>query len=391
MRNQNRETSGVAFLFREDGRESFFEQNEKDAYESMLSDENLRWPAGYGLTRQFRVGRNEWFSNEANFIKFPPVLAFATIAWNGARELIRQPIVLILVTVPSVFMVFMAHVPYLALESEAKLIKDSALAVVFLVGLLAAVFCASNTLALELRTGTALAVLAKPVSRAKFIVAKYFGVALALTLIMYVNLLAALMSSRMAPDIYQNVDPPARWAIIGGILLGLAAAGYTNFFNHRQYVGDAVVGIAFFSTVTVGVACFLSKKWEWQAFGQLTDWRMLPAGLLILCALLLLAAVALACSTRLELMPTLAVCSIVFVLGLMTDYLFGRAASEGSFIAGVLYALLPNWQLFWMVDALEGEKWIPFNYILRALTYVVCYLVAALSVALALFEDRELS
>lgn len=319
------------------------------------------------------------------------MLAFSTIAWNGARELIRQPIVLILVTVPSVFMVFMAHVPYLALESESKLIKDSALAVVFVVGLLAAVFCASNTLALELRTGTALAVLAKPVGRGKFIIAKYFGVAMALTLIMYVNILAALMSSRMAPDIYQAVDPPARWAIISGILLGLAAGGYTNFFNHRQFVGDAVLGIAFFSTLAVGIACFLSKRWEWQPFGLLTDWRMLSAGILILCALLVLAAVALACSTRLELMPTLAVCSIVFVMGLMTDYLFGRAAGDGSVIASIFYAVLPNWQLFWMVDALEGDRSIPVNYVLRALSYVACYLVAALSVALALFEDRELS
>lgn len=319
------------------------------------------------------------------------MLAFNTIAWNGARELIRQPIVLILVTVPSVFMVFMAHVPYLALESESKLIKDSALAVVFLVGLLAAVFCASNTLALELRTGTALAVLAKPVSRTKFIIAKYFGVGLALTVITYVNLLTALMCSRMAPDIYDAVDPPARWAIVGGLILGLAAGGYTNFFQHRQFIGDAVLGIAGFTTLTVVAACFLSKKWYWQPFGALTDWRMLAAGVLILGALLVLAAVALACSTRLELMPTLGVCSIVFLLGLMTDYLFGRAAGEGSIFAGVLYAMLPNWQLFWMVDALEGDRTIPVGYVFRAMTYVVCYLVAALSVALALFEDRELS
>lgn len=319
------------------------------------------------------------------------MLAFLTIAWNGARELIRQPIVLLLVTVPGLFMVLMAHVPYLALESETKLIKDSALAVVFVVGLLAAVFCASNTLALELRTGTALAVMAKPVGRAKFIFGKYFGVALALSLIVYVNLLSAMMSSRMAPDLYQATDPPAYWSIMLGILFGLLVGGYTNFFNHRQFVGDAVLGIAFFSTITFIAACFLTKKWQFQPFGALMDWRMLSAGVLILCALLVLASVALACSTRMELMPTLAVCSIVFVLGLMTDYLFGRASDGGSFIASVCYSVLPNWQLFWMADALEGEKRIPLEYIIRAMSYVVCYMVASLSLALALFEDRELS
>lgn len=288
-------------------------------------------------------------------------------------------------------MVLMAHVPYLALESEEKLIKDSALAVLFLVGLLAAVFCASNTLALELRTGTALAVLAKPVSRAKFILAKYAGVAIALLLIGYVNLIAALLSSRMAPNIYQALDPPARSVIFGGIFFGILAAGYTNFFQHRQFVGDAVMSITGFMTVFFALVLFIDKEWKLHQFGSLIDWRMLPAGILILCALLVLASVALACSTRLELMPTLAVCSVVFVLGLMTDYLFGRSAADGAMWAKAVYAALPNWQLFWMADALEGEKTIPVGYVLRAVGYVVCYLVAALSVAMALFEDRELA
>lgn len=317
--------------------------------------------------------------------------SFLSIAWNGARELMRQPLVLILVTVPSLFMVLMAHVPYLALESEEKLIKDSALAVMFLVGLLAAVFCASNTLALELRSGTALAVLAKPVSRAKFILAKYAGVSIALLLIGYVNLISALLCSRMAPNLYQALDPPARMVIFGGIFLGVLTAGYTNFFQHRQFVGDAVMGITGFTTVLFVLVLFVDKEWRMHQFGSLIDWRMLPAGILILCALLVLASVALACSTRLELMPTLAVCSIVFVLGLMTDYLFGRAAAEGAIWAKALYAALPNWQLFWMVDALEGEKTIPMGYVLRTLGYVGCYLVATLSVAMALFEDRELA
>ena len=39
-----------------------------------------------------------------------------------------------------------------------------------------------------------------------------------------------------------------------------------------------------------------------------------------------LAALAIACATRLDLIPTLAICSALFVLGLMSDYLFGRRA-----------------------------------------------------------------
>ncbi len=56
------------------------------------------------------------------------------------------------------------------------------------------------------------------------------------------------------------------------------------------------------------------------------DWRLMPAAILILFALWILAALALACSTRLDMIPTLAICSAFFLLGIMSDYLFGRRA-----------------------------------------------------------------
>ena len=188
-------------------------------------------------------------------------------------------------------------------------------------------------------------------------------------------------------------------------------------------------------------------------FGQApnaVDWRLAPASVLILLALLVLAGVALACSTRFEMIPTLAICSAVFLLGLMSDYLFGRLAEPvwmsnlqtelhnpkltaqqrglleelaekydrnkdgrldlaeqslsaedkqrlvqaglgGRWWASVVYSIVPNWQLFWLADALEGKNRIPWSYVGRAFGYVVGYLGASLAVGLLLFEGRELS
>ena len=91
---------------------------------------------------------------------------FVTIATNAFMELIRQPIFLLLMTSSAVFCVFLASIPYFGFGDDPKLVKDSVLAVTLLVGLLGAVLSASNSLARELRTGTALAVLSKPVGRA---------------------------------------------------------------------------------------------------------------------------------------------------------------------------------------------------------------------------------
>jgi len=54
--------------------------------------------------------------------------------------------------------------------------------------------------------GTALAVLSKPVSRMQFLLAKYAGLLVALAVLTYVNLIAALLASRMAFDAYGSTD-----------------------------------------------------------------------------------------------------------------------------------------------------------------------------------------
>src|SRR5438132_4716204 len=131
---------------------------------------------------------------------------FFTIATNAFMELVRQPVYLLLMTCSSVFSVFLAAVPYFGFGEDPKLVKDSTLAVMLLSGLFGAVLSASASVAHEIRSGTALAVLSKPVGRAQFILGKFLGLAGALTLLTYVNLLSALLASRMAFDAYGNAD-----------------------------------------------------------------------------------------------------------------------------------------------------------------------------------------
>jgi hypothetical protein len=377
---------------------------------------------------------------------------FVTIAFNAFMELVRQPVFLLLLTAASCFAVFLAAVPYFGFGDDPKLVKDSALAVMLLTGLFGAVLSASASVAREIRTGTALAVLAKPVGRAQFLMAKYVGLAAALTLLTYTNLLGALLASRMAFDAYGNADSIGLGLFFLGVGFAYALGGFTNYFLRRPYVADTVLFVVGMITLTFFVINFIDKEGHWQSFAKGVDWRMVPAAILILFALWILAGLALACSTRWDVIPTLAICSALFLLGLMSDYLFGRRAEPawetfnsqkevdvsqwnpeqkkllsaligrydankngtlepeertritpedkrplaigglgGSWWAAVCYSVIPNWQLFWLADALEGEKTIPWAYVGRAFLYLAGYLGAALIGALLLFQDRELS
>lgn len=375
-----------------------------------------------------------------------------TIARNAFMELVRQPVFLLLMTFSSGFSVFLAAVPYFGFGDDPKLVKDSVLAVMLLAGLFGAVLSASASVAHEIRSGTALAVLAKPVGRAQFLLAKYAGLAGALTLLSYVNLLSVLLASRMAFDAYGNADTMGLGVFFGFVALGYALGGFTNYFLRRPFVADAVFFVVAMVTVAFVVINFMDKEGQWQSFAKGVDWRLVPAGILILFALWILAGLALACSTRLEMISTLAICSGIFLLGLMSDYLFGRWAvpawqtfslqaeikqtawkpdqiallrqviekydvhKDGrldanelktiseedkqrmlraglgpSWWASLLYTITPNWQLFWLADALENEKTIPWTYVGQALGYLIFYLGASLALALLLFEDRELT
>src|SRR4029077_20964253 len=127
---------------------------------------------------------------------------FTTIAVNAFMELVRQPVFLLLTTVSAAFEIFLATPYYFAFGDEPKLVKNSVLAVMLLAGLFGAVLTASSSLGREIRTGTALAVLSKPIGCEPFILAKYAVLVGALTLMTYVNLIAALIASRMAFDAY---------------------------------------------------------------------------------------------------------------------------------------------------------------------------------------------
>jgi ABC-type transport system involved in multi-copper enzyme maturation permease subunit len=377
---------------------------------------------------------------------------FVTIAANAFMELVRQPVFLLLTTCSAAFEIFLATPYYFAFGDEPKLVVNSVLAAMLLAGLFGAVLSASSSLAREIRTGTALAVLSKPVGRAQFLLAKYLGLATALALMTYVNLVAALIASRMTFDAYGSTDLAAVGIFSGGVALAYAVAGFGNFFLRRTFVSDAFFALIVMVTLAAFFIFQFTQQEQTVAQMAAVDWRLVPAAILVLFALWTLAALALACSTRLDMIPTLAICSALFLLGIMSDYLFGRhadpvwrydlkeAASSsrwsedqrallnqmidkydanrsgtlessernqisagdkqrlsqagmgGSWWASVLYTVTPNWQLFWLADALSmGRTTFHWGYVGKAFVYAAGYIGAALSIAVLLFQERELS
>jgi hypothetical protein len=284
----------------------------------------------------------------------------------------------------------MALLPVLILHQlgdEQKLIRDSALAVHFLFGLLLAGYAACAAVQHEIRRGTVSAVLVKPVDRWVFFLAKYAGVALVLVWFSVGAGLATLLSARTGAQGY-ILDWWAGGAHFGAIGVALALALGLNYFARRPFVSTAF-GLLIGLLVVVFIASsFLDAEGHAAAFGAAVTWKLIPAIVLVTLALLVLAGVAVALATRLDTVPTLAICSVVFLLGLMSDYLFGRVAAQNK-LAAFLYAVLPNWQHFWMTDALSGDGTIPWVYVARVAGYALFYLAGVLCWGILAFRRME--
>jgi hypothetical protein len=369
------------------------------------------------------------------------------IARNTFFESIRQPIVLVLLVVATLGLIFSNLLAGFTMEDDQRMMIDLGLSTVFICGTLLAAFIATNILNREIENRTALTVISKPVGRPLFVLGKYLGVAAAILLAcLYMCLVMALVEMH---GVLQTVRQPAHkpvlvFGVMAG-LLGLGASIWCNYFYGRVFASTVVA----ITTPLAAVAYFLSLLFDHdfnrQAIaagfhGQL--WLAMSA---VTMAVLVLAAIAIAASTRLGQVMTLAVTIGIFVLGMMSDGIFGRAIhgveqrwTERARVEGLTreveeehvihlttgeierpvetrvvatvplatmasglgeriehgfyracYAILPNFQMFWYSDALAQKRVIPPRHLGAVMLYGALYIAGALGLAVLLFQRRE--
>lgn len=119
--------------------------------------------------------------------------------------------------------------------------------------------------------------------------------------------------------------------------------------------------------------------------------RLLPALVLVLAALLLIGTMSAAFATRLSFLANLILCLAVFLGGLVAGPWIQTTFGPDSFTGTVLGALIPNWQQFWMSNALQSGAFIPGSYLLKIAAYVLLYGLICTVWAAALFENTELA
>ncbi len=298
----------------------------------------------------------------------------------------RQPVFLLLMAATIMFMACLPLVTAHTLGEAERMARDSALALHFVAGLVLGSYLACAALQHEIRRGTVAAILSKPVGRVTLFLAKFAGIAVVMVLFSAALTIATMLCARAAtPESF--VDWWAEGPLLAAVPVAFLIAGLVNYFTRRPFVSDAFALLVAALGVALIVAGFFNDDGHLVGWGQPLPWRILPAGVLIALAILILAALALLLATKLDVVPTLSLCSVVFLLGLMSDNLFGKQAAVSK-LGAVLYGVIPNLQQFWLADALAGGA-IPWAYVGFAALYALCLLVFLLAAGMLAFGRME--
>lgn len=359
------------------------------------------------------------------------------IGRNTFTESIRQPIFTVLILAGGLALILNPMLAAYSMEhgrGDNKMLIDLGLSTVFLVGLLLAAFTATGVLSQEIENKTVLTVVSKPVPRWLFVVGKFLGVAAAISVAYYVLSIGLLLSIRheVMSTASDRLDGPVLLFGLGSVAIALLLAAAGNYFFRWVFTSTFVGTLAI--TLSLGglLVTMLGKGFVFQS--PLTDFtkydgemtEVLLGLIMVQEAVWILTAVAIACSTRLGQVMTLLICVGMFLLGLISNSFNALAvrqlkvpAQDGFFdtlsaifqadaslgmkllFAAIrtFYILIPNLQFLWPADAItqghslyhniEGQ--ISFAYLGSVSAYSALYLLAVLTLAVILFQKREVS
>lgn len=313
-----------------------------------------------------------------------------TLSKNTFIETVRQPVYAIIIFIALALFAISPAITMYTMSDDSKLLREINLSTLFLAGLFIAIFSASGAIAEEVENKTITTVLSKPVRRAVFIIAKFLGVAAAVALAHYICTIGLLMSIRHG--VIESVNESCDWTVLGAagaaMLLTVLLTTFFNYSYDWKFSSTAVGFTAVFMTLGFIFLLFIDRNLQFNPQNNGVNALDVYGAILLVLAAFIIAALAIAFSIHLNMVATFACCVGVFLLGLISDYVFGRFA-DVSLLAKIGRFLVPNLQMFWISDAIYEGSEVPIKYVAISASYAFCYTAAVISVAVALFQRRQ--
>lgn len=300
------------------------------------------------------------------------------IALNTFREAVRDRVLYGVVGFGALVQLFALALGELALNEQARVVRDVGIATVSLFSVIAAVFLGSSLLYKEIERKTLYVILPKPIRRDQFLLGKYVGIVL--TVAVFIALMGGLQYWLQA---FETDQQP-----IATLALPLVVGGVSGLVLWKAKDATSVMPALAVLVLALGAALAFACGSEVAPVA----WSLA----LILGEVVLLASVALFFSSF----------STPFLTGAFTVgvWLLGRSAGEMASmqssvlpesVRSLLHGLawvVPNFHLFvpnhrMLSGLVEGQT--PSSFVGIALLYSVLYAGVLLAASTAVFRKRD--
>jgi len=265
------------------------------------------------------------------------------LALSTAKNEMAQPLYLLLLALGIFGVLLFGIIPFYTMGDDIRLLKDSGVTLIMVMGMLLAVWSAGTSVSDEIEGRTALTVLSKPVSRRSFILGKYTGIMLSV-LVLFVIMSAVLfvvLSYKPIYDAREMSEKTPVWQV-----------------GHEEIMTTLpVIGLAFMQTMAVG-------------------------------------GVAVALATRLPLLANFITCFTIYVVGNLLSPLVASAKENTElvgFVGRLIAVVVPNLNSFNVQAAIDSGTAVPLIYVAGVFNYLVVFVIAVWMLAMLLFEDRDLA
>jgi hypothetical protein len=298
-----------------------------------------------------------------------------TIGRNTLTESIRQKVLNVLLIFALVLVASSVVFSDLAtpeiessgmFDAQIKFVKDFGCGAIGLFGFLITLLSTAQLIPQELHNRTIYTILAKPVRRSEFLLGKFFGMVLLLTLC------TALMSLAFAATLYWQENKA----------LAATEAVYAqnpkwkpDFSPDSQYEIDLQ-----------------------SVYKQTRDPQIVEAVLLIYAKLVMTTAIALlisafATSSIFTIVTTFMIYLIGHMEGTARDFWLARGAEASVWqdgLVGLISLLIPDMNSFTIVDEILAGNKVPWSHAFNLIGYADIYVIVLLAVSVVIFDYREI-
>lgn len=269
------------------------------------------------------------------------ITAALPIARNAFKESIRQPVFYIMLLLAGFiqllntwivgFTMGASNVPG-EVTGDDKMLLDVSMGGVFLLGILLASFISTAAISREIENKTVLTVVSKPISRTSVILGKFLGIACAMCVA--IGIMIAFLLFGIRHGILSTAAEDPVWPVItfsvGSIALSVLIGSLGNYLYGWSFGQTASLVLLPLIWVGYIATLFIDEDWSLMDPSENFKPQIMLACACLAMALLVMTSIATAVSTRLGQVLTIAICAGVFVIGLLSNYWFGRGIFENS-------------------------------------------------------------